>query len=86
MRICGSGQRMRETDRDEPVRTPDRIQLDENAAFELIGGRKGPHRLAGCARAHGAHGEERERAQSHKREDPTSHMQAIGRSTPTPDH
>jgi len=86
MRICGSGQAMRETDGDEPVCTPNRIQFDQNAAFELIGGREGPHGLAGCGRAHGAHGEERKRAKSHQREDPTSHMQAIGRSTPTPDH
>ena len=86
MRICGSGQRVRQTDGNEPMRAPDRIQLHENAAFELVGGCKRSRGLGGGGRAHGAHAEERKRADSHKRKDPTSHIQAIGCSASARDH
>ena len=86
MRVGGSGKGRGQANGNEPVRAPNRVQLHENAAFELVGGCKGSRGLAGGGRAHGAHAEERKRADSHKREDPTSHMQAIGCSTPTRDH
>ena len=86
MRIRGGGEGVGQADGNEPVRTPDRIELDENAAFELIGGCEATRGLAGCGRAHGAHAKERKRADGHKRDEPTSHMHAIGGSTQTPHH
>jgi hypothetical protein len=77
---------MGEADGNESVRAPDRVQLDENAAFELIGSCKAPRGLTGCGCAHCAHAEKRKRADSHQSEEPTSHMHAIGGSTQTPHH
>jgi hypothetical protein len=86
VRVRGGGKGLGQANGNEPVRAPDRIELQENATFELVGGCEGPCGLAGGGRAHGAHAEERKRAESDKKEDPTSHMQAIGCSKPTRDH
>ena len=77
---------MGEADGNESVRAPDRVQLDENAAFELIRSCKAPRGITGCGRTHRAHAEERKRANGHQSKEPTSHMHAIGRSTQTPHH
>ena len=77
---------MGEANGNEPVRAPNRVQLHENAAFELIGSCKAPRGLTGCGRAHRAHAEERKRADGYQSEEPTSHMHGIGGSTQTPHH
>ncbi len=86
MRVGCSGEGAGKADGNEPVCAADRIQLGENAALELVGGGQAARGLARGGRAHGAHGEERKRADSYKSEEPTSHLLAIGRSTPTPHH
>ena len=86
MRVGGSGEGARKADGNEPVCAANRIQLREYAALELVGGSQATRGLARGGRAHGAHGEERKRADSHQSEEPTSHLLAIGRSTSTPHH
>ena len=66
MRVSGRGEGRGQAHRTEAVLAADRVQLDENATFELIGRCKATRGLAGGGRAHRAHAKERKRAESHK--------------------